>query len=410
MNWSFGIPKTKTVGRVDGPVRVLYFAVSDPGYPRNERVRHFLESELRAEVHVVRSITTGKRLRRYFGQLKSALSQQTNFDVVVLSEFSLHFFPFSWLIAKRARAYHIVDFFVGLHETEVGDDKSTDGRSHRARVLALVDFMAIRSADACFADTEIRANRFAMLDRCRTPFASLPVGAPRWALEADLSNKAPSSREFSRKPIRLLYYGSYLALHGLGGFIEALTRHPEFDFELEMIGSGPERIKIEALVRESGLGSHVTFIDYAEPAVLIGHIAAADILIGIFGISDKAAEVIANKVWQGLYMGTIVLTRASVALDEISEVAGPLLIQVGSSRPDEIGLALTKAARDLDRALLSTQRVTSIRSALEQLVRDRYDSVFRMEPYATVFRRFPATDGARATHPSGRISASSNLG
>lgn len=372
------------------PLRVMYFAVRQVDYPRNERLRAYLENELGAQVDVVRSVVSGGRLHRYSHQLQRVFSQRKNYDVVVLSEFSLSFFPFSWLLAQRCGAFHVVDFFVGLHETEVGDDKSTNRHSLRARVLAWVDLMAIRSADACFTDTEVRARRFSELDKGRTPFASLPVGAPAWALNAPLTGTRGGESNYTR-PVQLLYYGSYLALHGLTSFIDALAGLGDLNFSLLMIGTGPERRQIEGLVRVSNFGHRVTFLDYAAPEVLVTHISDADVLLGVFGESNKAAEVIANKVWQGLYLGKVVITRASVALDEISEVAGPLLIQVESSQPGEIGLALEGAAHDLNAATLDVQRMLQIRSALEALVFDRYAAVFRTEPYATAFNTLPNT-------------------
>jgi glycosyltransferase involved in cell wall biosynthesis len=366
-------------------LRVLYFAVRDIGYPRNERLRAFLENELGAEVDVLSSTISGGRFHRYFSQFKLVFQEPGDYDLVVLSEFSLHFFPFSWLVAKRNGARHVVDFFVGLHETEVGDDKSTDRRSFRARLLAWVDRMAIRSADACFTDTEVRARRFSELDGGRTPFASLPVGAPPWALEAELQATPSASEANQQGPVRLLYYGSYLALHGLANFIDALGQLDELDFSLLMIGKGPDRQDVEDLVMGSPLRHRVTFLDYAEPEVLVGHIDRADILIGVFGESDKAAEVIPNKVWQGLYLGKIVVTRASAALDEISHVAGPLLVQVTSSSPQAIGSALWTASSELETVAIDSGLKAHIRISLEQLVFDRYWAAFGREPFARLF-------------------------
>jgi hypothetical protein len=375
-------PNTGDNKHTGRPLRVVYFAVRDLEYPRNERLRAYLENELSAQVDVVRSVVSGGRIHRYTKQLQLVFGQRKDYDVVVLSEFSLSFFPFSWLLAKRSGAFHIVDFFVGLHETEVGDDKSTDGRSFRARLLAWVDRMAIRSADGCFTDTEARARRFSKLDNGRTSFASLPVGAPTWALDAELSGTRGGRPD---RPVHILYYGSYLALHGLSSFVASLSGLGDLDFSLLMIGTGPERGPIEGLVRNSPFSHRVEFLDFAEPEVLVTHITNADVLIGVFGESDKAAEVIANKVWQGLYLGKIVVTRASVALDEIADVAGPLLVQVESSQPREIGIALARASHDLDTATLDVERMHATRAALEALVLDRYATVFSTEPYATAF-------------------------
>jgi glycosyltransferase involved in cell wall biosynthesis len=358
-------------------IEVLYFGVRDEEYPRNERVREYLERELSARVTVVGAAHTKSRIKRYLVQLVRALTLPGRFDVVVLAEFSLSFFPFSWILAKRNRALHVVDFFVGLHETEVGDAAVTSALSLRGRLLSWVDRSAISSADVCFTDTHARAERFAQLARGRVPFVSLPVGAPDWARDESVG---PSHR--AAGPTRVLYYGSYLPLHGLDQFISSLRTSDEGRIIVEMIGQGPERAGIELLVSQLALDSVVSFADYMPPQELNLRIHSADIVIGVFGQSDKAAEVIPNKVWQGLSMSRVVVTRESVALGEISEVAGGLLVQVPFADPGSIRAAIDGAVLGVNASATS-----GIAERLERLVISRFDDAFATMPLSSVFKR-----------------------
>ena len=63
-------------------------------------------------------------------------------------------------------------------------------------------------------------------------------------------------------------------------------------------------------------------------------------MLGVFGTSAKAGSVIANKVWQGLACGRVVVTRRSAALDEIAGLVGGQLVTVepGSSAAIETAL------------------------------------------------------------------------
>ena len=88
--------------------------------------------------------------------------------------------------------------------------------------------------------------------------------------------------------------------------------------------------------------SHITWhrwVDYAELSSLIGR---ADICLGIFGTSQKAASVIPNKVYQCLASGRHVVTRRSPAMEEIyfERQPGLTLVEAGSSE------ALMKGIKD----------------------------------------------------------------
>jgi hypothetical protein len=102
-------------------------------------------------------------------------------------------------------------------------------------------------------------------------------------------------------------------------------------------------------------------------ARLADHVRAADIVMGVFGSSDKAKSVIPNKVWQGLACGAIVVTQRSPALEEIEAIVGEQLVQTEST-VDEIAkhieIALRRA-RTLDTSDSSC--------ALEAYVRKRFE-------------------------------------
>ncbi|MET8272471.1 hypothetical protein [Streptomyces sp. NPDC005096] len=61
----------------------------------------------------------------------------------------------------------------------------------------------------------------------------------------------------------------------------------------------------------------------------MSHIHASDVVLGVTGPSLKAASVIANKVWQGLAFGRVVITSEDLpALAEIEQIVGQALVQV----------------------------------------------------------------------------------
>lgn len=359
--------------RLPRQLNVEYVAIRDPSYPRNARIRAFLESELGAHVHTIPASTKSGRLRRLFDLFRRARRISPRPDIVILSEFSLAAFPVTWLIARLSRATHVVDFFVGLYETEVGDFSATSPRSIRAHALRLVDRLAILSADICLTDTPVRAERFRREARGAREFVALPVGAPTWAREPPYS---VDQRSHLRE-LRFLYNGSYLPLHGLSTVVEAFSSLARGGYTVQMVGDGPLRQEIERQVREAGLSEVFFFSDYLYPISAIREtILASDVVLGVFGDSEKASGIVANKVWQALYLDRVVITRTSPALHDIAALVGHQLIEVS---PDIDALKL--AIADLISAGPGILRVgTGTAERLERYVQAEFVAAFLRAP------------------------------
>jgi glycosyltransferase involved in cell wall biosynthesis len=78
-------------------------------------------------------------------------------------------------------------------------------------------------------------------------------------------------------------------------------------------------------------------VDYSE---LVDWIHRADICLGIFGDSEKAARVIPNKVFQILSTGTPLITRDSPAIRELLDPEMPGVLLVPPKQPDALVDAL----------------------------------------------------------------------
>jgi hypothetical protein len=349
-------------------IRVLQFAVRDPGYPRNARIRHFLQSR-GASVTVLRA-GSGSRLDRYIRMFRAALTRDASakeFDAVILSEFSIEMFAFSWLAARRARAVHVVDFFVGLYETEVLDARRTKPGTFRAWQLRLADRGAVATADYLLTDTEERARSFTAAYSPKRAFSALPVGAPAWA------NASKDGRR--EGPARVLFYGTYLKLHGLESLVRGLVsarEHSTTDFTVTFIGDGPERRNIESLVESIGASELIELVG-SMPATDLGvALKGSDVVLGVFGESEKARTVIPNKVWQGLYAGKVVVTQDSPALAELVPIVGDRLIQSKGNTPDAIWPAVVQA---LERASVESNH-TPVAETLERYVDRQFAEAF----------------------------------
>lgn len=301
-------------------MHVVQYGVHDPGYPRNARLRHFLGEHLGAQVTVLARARSGSRMRRMVTDVTGLWRASRNADVLVLSEFRLTHAPLVWAVARIRGARFVVDHFVGLYETVVEDWGRAAPGSWTARRLSAQDAIAARLADICLTDTDPRARRLAAAHH-RSVLA-LPVGAPAWARPVP---PAPNSGDV----VRVLYYGNYIPLHGVDTIVDVLVALAHLrPFEATFIGNGPERAAIERAVVAGGISTRCRFLDPVAESELVGHIAATDVVLGVFGTSRKATDVVPNKVWQGLACGRVTITGDGPAVRELAAVAGDQLVVV----------------------------------------------------------------------------------
>jgi hypothetical protein len=338
----------------------LFFGVIVSEYPRNRRLREFLLQELNTKSRILSVDDDPGYLRKSLGLLRrSLLVPRGTIRLIVVPEFSLKYAAFAWLAAKYHRAPLLVDWFVGLYETRIGDWGST--AKYRAKIGFALDQLAIKLASLVVTDTEVRAQMLhSDYGAKRVPIA-LPVGAPDWAHPLP---PTPSG------DLRVLYYGSYQPLHGLDQVVNALSHVSEKGgIRFTLIGAGNTRPQVEQLLQTTGIEGMCTFIDSVPEADLRTYIAEADIVLGIFGESKKASSVIANKVWQGLACNRVVLTRANSALSELREMAGSLLVEVD----DEAAITRYFDQRLFNSSTDQTPYVADIDLRLEAYVRSKYE-------------------------------------
>jgi glycosyltransferase involved in cell wall biosynthesis len=338
-------------------LRILFFAVHDPCYPRNRRLRSYLGRRGHSVAWVAKPSARGAA--RWLAAVRQLVRGSAGQDSVIVSEFALAFVPLVWVTTRIRRQLLVVDGFVSLYETHVEDWGRFSPRSGRALLYRLVDGLALALADVYLVDTELRAADLRQKVRRRPGrVMSLPVGAPDWAHALP----APSSSE----KLRVLYYGNYIPLHGLDLVVDAIdAASARVPISATFLGDGEGRPEVERRVRALGMGHVCTFEQPVPEEELAAVIARHDIVLGVFGRSRKAQGVIANKVWQGLACARPVITRKSEALDEIRAIVGRQLVSVGVDGPGELADALVAAAS-------ADGRVEAVAPALEEYVDERF--------------------------------------
>ena len=227
--------------------------------------------------------------------------------------------------AKSCQVPIVFDPLISAYDKVVHEQERVKKDSGAARRMLARESALMQRFDAVVADTQCHADYFTRDFGLKPQVVSvIPVGA-----EPGLF--VPQPRGPVQPRIRVLFYGSFIGLQGPEVIAAAARLVPEVDWHF--IGDGP--LKSQCLELCSGL-NHVTFIPWIPYEQLPFQIGAADILLGVFGTSQKASRVIPNKVYQALACGRVVVTRVSDAYpkalrDSSVPASGMQFIPAGSA-------------------------------------------------------------------------------
>ena len=342
------------------------------GYPVNRVLRTGLSraghtvDECRAEAwgpfvhrvlsprHPLRMLGLGLRLMRAWVVLWWRFRRLPNADWIVVGYpgfLDVHLAR--WL--ARGRPVALVSF-ISLYDTIVADRGRVDPGSWMARLLRHVDRSAFLAADAVLVDTDEQSRYYADLFGLESwRFVRSFVGED----DADYPFHPPQTR--GDCPLRVLFFGTYVPLHGIETIIDAAHElRDDEDVQLCLIGNGQMFPQLRERAR--CLNVQAEFItEWVAPSELVHHIEAAHVCLGVFGTTAKASRVIPYKVFDAAAVGCAIITRDSPAIRELfTDGVSALLCPAGDAPAlavavrrlrddDELRLSLATAAHDVYR-------------------------------------------------------------
>lgn len=255
----------------------------------------------------------GISLPSYLAHMVSGGSRARDADVVFVGYLGHHDMAAVGMLRRVLRDFRdrplVFDPFFSLYDTIVSDRRLLSQGSAGARLLYRAEKWMLSRADLVLADTAAHGNYYRDMARLEPGrIRIVPVGV-------DESAFPPREYRPRAGSLRVLFYGTYIPLHGIDTILRAadLLRDEEVYFRL--IGRGQTRSAMDSLARELAL-ENLEFADWVPFEQLAAEIGDADIVLGIFGTTGKASRVVPNKVFQALSVGRCVITRDSPAVRE----------------------------------------------------------------------------------------------
>jgi glycosyltransferase involved in cell wall biosynthesis len=246
-----------------------------------------------------------------------------------------------WPFAKMRRKPIAFDWFISAFDTVVEDRKLLGHANPLAWLLWAGEWLAAHLASLTFMDTATHARRMEKL------FRLTPDSVKHVWVGAETSFFHPAEHLMSGDRLRVLFYGQFIPLHGIDTIIEAARCLADAPIQWTLIGRGQEASRIRAQLAKQPVHG-LQWLDWVPYEQLHDHIVRADVCLGIFGTSEKAASVIPNKVFQIVATGRPLVTCDSPGIRELLADEPPCvrLVRAGDSGALAQAISGYMAARD----------------------------------------------------------------
>lgn len=337
-------------------MRVIFWGVYDLGKPRVRILRDGLRAAGVEVIEVHRDLWRGTEDKTRvgpLGRLGFALRWLLAYPRLILlylhaPSHDVVFVPYlgqlDVLVLRpfaRLRGRPVIwDMFISLFDTVTQDRRLARPESMAGRLLRRLERRACGAAELVLIDTAAHARHVErLLDLPAGRLRAIPVGA-----EPEVFPPAPPRRA-GEGPLRILFYGQLIPLHGVRTILEAALSEAGRAYRWRIIGSGQEQALVERAMAEAD-APHVEWEPWVDYGELEARIAEADICLGIFGASEKAASVVPNKVYQALFAGRPVITRDSPAMRELFPESEPGLRLVPHSDSQALLAAVAELAAE----------------------------------------------------------------
>lgn len=313
---------------------ILWWGRADLDYSRNRICRDLLQHLGFRLIDFHPRVSALADIEAQYKNLKA--------DLVWVPCFRHRDLPAALRWAKKRQLPLVFDPLISAWQKKVFERKKWQAHGLAARSLLRRESKYLQKADLVLLDTEPQRTMFVQCYQLSPEkTACVYVGAEESLFQPQAC--AP----FNPNRVEVLFYGSFIALHGVETIIAAAKLTAQYvHIHWVLLGEGP--VKAQAQLQAAAL-HNVRFEACMAYEALPQRIAQADIVLGVFADSEKASQVIPNKVFQALACARPVITRESPAYPPmLGDEERTALWQIAPNDPQQLAQAVLRMANQAD--------------------------------------------------------------
>lgn len=245
-------------------------------------------------------------------------------DVIYLPPMNSRFIKSALLAASFFGKRLIVEMYISIYDTFVGDRKPLKGKqiepdSRQAKSMLEKDKLALTKADYVIHTSRHELTYWEKIFDINIDRAKVFI-----APNCNVANLIHRKKFEPDGAFEICWWGTFIPLHGLDNILQALKiAASKTQFVCNLFGVDNALFaEYDAKIRQYKLEKYVclrkdlTFADDSLPNYLVTN---CDLALGIFGNTDKAYNTVPNKLIEALSMGIPTLTMYTPALHEFFE-------------------------------------------------------------------------------------------
>ncbi len=329
----------------------------DPSYIRTYTLSQALNQI--KNISVIYAINKNHNLFRYIETLIKLIYIRFKYNPeTYILGFRGHeiFWPVRWITWNK---YLIFDSFLSPSDALIKENKAGPLGQYIGKLCYPLEKAILNHADLLLTDTQTHKRFF-------NQEFNIPLGKIRTIYVGAHENITIPKQEITfDKPMQVLFYGSFLPLHGLNIILDAIKQIQEIPVKIILIGGNKTTTKQITLFQKNNKLPHFEYHKWVDfPELCQHYIAESEIILGgPFGGTGQAQRVITGKTFQSLAMGKVTI------IGKISE-------DTGFEHQKNCLLIEQKSASDLAQAIFwcyqNRKKLSLIGQAGENLFLHRY--------------------------------------
>jgi glycosyltransferase involved in cell wall biosynthesis len=316
-------------------LRVVWYGIYDPGYPRNDVLMSGLRS---AGAEIIECRVDWKDKKRHQKLRQQLRKLKGDYDLVYAAYPAS--MPVIW--AKLlTRKPVVMDALYSMYDALVNDRQEVVWYHPRALKTWVLDWLGAWLADYLIVDTQEHAKywtRFPLVKAGKIKVIYLGIQPARFVPSFEAVKIANS--------FLVSFHGHYIPLQGVDKIVEAARLlRKESGIRFRLIGAGQLAKRVDGLIAKYEL-TNIEQTGMVPPERVAEYCREADVILGSFGDTEKVLRVVPLKVYEGLALGKPVITMDTPAVREIFNDDDLCLIK---NTPEALAVAIRELRDDSDK-------------------------------------------------------------